>query len=209
MTSNAVWQCHSGQEIGSLEPGKLADFVILEQDPRRIDPMMISDIGVSETWMDGKKVFSTYMKRIQLMKRSQINQVVCLVMIILSSGCSGASDSESETISQSSPDSGATDTCTAVETLDASLDKLEDSESMDEYRARYAVVRQDFETLRDSSGGKYAAETTTFESALDEFEASLASLDDGGLLSGLLGIASDAASLAAAGDDLDDAIDCP
>jgi len=159
--------------------------------------------------MDGKKVFSTYMKRIQLMKRSQINQVVCLVMIILSSGCSGASDSESETISQSSPDSGATDTCTAVETLDASLDKLEDSESMDEYRARYAVVRQDFETLRDSSGGKYAAETTAFESALDEFEASLASLDDGGLLSGLLGIASDAASLAAAGDNLDDAIDCP
>ena len=40
-----------------LEPGKLADMVILESDPRDVDPVAISDIKVSETWMDGKQVF--------------------------------------------------------------------------------------------------------------------------------------------------------
>jgi predicted amidohydrolase YtcJ len=57
ITSNAAWACHSEHEIGSLEPGKLADLVILEDDPRKVEPTAISDIGVSETWMDGERVF--------------------------------------------------------------------------------------------------------------------------------------------------------
>jgi predicted amidohydrolase YtcJ len=57
VTSHAAWQCHSEEEIGSLEPGKLADFVILESDPRQVDPVAISDIRVSETWMDGRRIF--------------------------------------------------------------------------------------------------------------------------------------------------------
>jgi predicted amidohydrolase YtcJ len=59
VTINAAWQCHSEQEIGSLEKGKLADFVILESDPRKIKPTEISDIKVSETWMNGKQVFKS------------------------------------------------------------------------------------------------------------------------------------------------------
>ena len=58
VTINAAWQCHSEQEIGSLEPGKLADFVFLEEDPRRVDPTAISDIAVSETWMNGVRVYA-------------------------------------------------------------------------------------------------------------------------------------------------------
>ena len=58
ITSNAAWQCHSEAEIGSLEPGKLADLVVLEDDPRKVEPTAISDIRVSETWMDGRQVFS-------------------------------------------------------------------------------------------------------------------------------------------------------
>jgi predicted amidohydrolase YtcJ len=58
VTINAAWQCHSESEIGSLEPGKLADFVILEADPRKVAPTDISEIGVSMTWMDGRRVFS-------------------------------------------------------------------------------------------------------------------------------------------------------
>ena len=57
VTINAAWQCFSEHEIGSLEKGKLADFVILESDPRKIEPTKISDIRISETWMNGKQVF--------------------------------------------------------------------------------------------------------------------------------------------------------
>jgi hypothetical protein len=59
VTINAAWQCHSETEIGSLEKGKLADFVILDADPRKVKPTAISDIGISETWMDGKQVFQS------------------------------------------------------------------------------------------------------------------------------------------------------
>ena len=58
VTINAAWQCHSEHEIGSLEKGKLADFVVLDSDPRKVKPTAISDIKVSETWMNGKQVFN-------------------------------------------------------------------------------------------------------------------------------------------------------
>jgi len=58
VTANAAWQCHSEHEIGSLEPGKLADFVILEDDPRRTEATAISDIAISQTWMNGERVFA-------------------------------------------------------------------------------------------------------------------------------------------------------
>ena len=59
VTRNAAWACHSESEIGSLEQGKLADFVILEQDPRKVEATAISDIQVSETWMNGSRVFQS------------------------------------------------------------------------------------------------------------------------------------------------------
>lgn len=58
VTVNAAWQCHSEHEIGSLEPGKLADLVVLEEDPRKVEATHISDIRVSETWMNGERVYS-------------------------------------------------------------------------------------------------------------------------------------------------------
>jgi predicted amidohydrolase YtcJ len=57
LTSEAAWQLFSDHEIGSLEAGKLADLVILEMDPRKVDPDAIKDIKVLETWMDGKQVY--------------------------------------------------------------------------------------------------------------------------------------------------------
>ncbi|MBD8894357.1 amidohydrolase [Roseibium litorale] len=58
VTINGAWQMNSDTEVGSLEAGKLADFVILDKDPRKVDPDTIKDINVLETWMDGKQVFS-------------------------------------------------------------------------------------------------------------------------------------------------------
>jgi len=57
VTSEAAWQLFSEHEVGSLEAGKLADFVILEKDPRAVEVDKIKDIRVLETWMDGAKIF--------------------------------------------------------------------------------------------------------------------------------------------------------
>lgn len=143
------------------------------------------------------------------MKISLYQLLLIVSSFLLLPGCSGADNGDRSRDENAMPATKEIAVCEAVNTLDASLDSLEDSESMDEYKTRYATVREDFETLRNASGGEYAAETQAFESALDEFEASLASLGDEGILSGLLGLAGDAANLAVAGDTLDDAIDCP
>jgi predicted amidohydrolase YtcJ len=57
LTYEAAWQLFSEHEIGSLEAGKLADFVVLEKDPRKVDPDSIKDIKVLETWMDGQQIY--------------------------------------------------------------------------------------------------------------------------------------------------------
>jgi predicted amidohydrolase YtcJ len=59
VTRDAAWACHSEDVIGSLEPGKLADLVVLEEDPRKVAARKISDIGISQTWMDGQQVYGT------------------------------------------------------------------------------------------------------------------------------------------------------
>ena len=55
MTADAAWQCHSDHEVGTLEPGKLADFVVLGDDPRAVEPTGIGRIEVLETWMAGRR----------------------------------------------------------------------------------------------------------------------------------------------------------
>lgn len=58
MTIEAAWQLMSDDISGSIEVGKKADFVILDKDPRIVEPGEIRDIEVLETWMDGRKVYS-------------------------------------------------------------------------------------------------------------------------------------------------------
>jgi predicted amidohydrolase YtcJ len=42
---------------GSIEPGKLADFVVLGADPERVDLLAIKDIAVDMTVIDGRVVY--------------------------------------------------------------------------------------------------------------------------------------------------------
>lgn len=56
VTIDAAYQVMLDDKVGSLEVGKYADFVILEQNPRRTDPLMIRHIKAKETWIDGKRV---------------------------------------------------------------------------------------------------------------------------------------------------------
>ena len=58
MTIDAAWQCHSDHEVGSLEEGKFADFVVLAQDPHNVPPETLGSIDVLETWVGGEQVYS-------------------------------------------------------------------------------------------------------------------------------------------------------
>ena len=42
---------------GTLEAGKLADLVILDKDPLKVDPMTIKDIKVVETIKEGETIY--------------------------------------------------------------------------------------------------------------------------------------------------------
>ena len=57
MTINALDQYGEEASKGSLEAGKLADLVILDQNPLKVDPMTIKDIKVLETIKEGKTIY--------------------------------------------------------------------------------------------------------------------------------------------------------
>lgn len=59
LTRTAAWQCHSDHEVGTLEAGKLADFVVLGDDPRAVPPDTIGAIPVLETWVGGRRVYKS------------------------------------------------------------------------------------------------------------------------------------------------------
>jgi hypothetical protein len=50
---------HREGEIGSLEPGKRADFVVLDRSPLRTDPERITDIRVLATVLGGTPVYQS------------------------------------------------------------------------------------------------------------------------------------------------------
>lgn len=58
ITKDAAWQYFEEHRKGTLEQGKLADFVVLAEDPFAIDPVKIGDIQILETIKEGKTVFT-------------------------------------------------------------------------------------------------------------------------------------------------------
>ena len=58
-TTRAAFACHREREIGSLEPGKLADFVVLDDNPLQAEPEQIPGIGVLATVLDGTPVYQS------------------------------------------------------------------------------------------------------------------------------------------------------
>lgn len=57
-TLDAAWAARQEDTLGSLEPGKWADFVLLEQDPFEIPPEDLWKIEVAETWVNGERVYA-------------------------------------------------------------------------------------------------------------------------------------------------------
>jgi predicted amidohydrolase YtcJ len=57
ITINAAHQYFEEDTKGTVEVGKRADLVILDQNPLRVDPMAIKDISVVETIKDGATIY--------------------------------------------------------------------------------------------------------------------------------------------------------
>jgi predicted amidohydrolase YtcJ len=56
-TLNGAYASFEENLKGSIEPGKLADLVVLEQDPTRVDPFSIVDIPIQRTMVGGRWVY--------------------------------------------------------------------------------------------------------------------------------------------------------
>jgi predicted amidohydrolase YtcJ len=55
VTINAAYEMFSDDKLGSLEVGKQADLVVLSENPRKTPIEKIRNIGVKQTWIDGKQ----------------------------------------------------------------------------------------------------------------------------------------------------------
>lgn len=56
MTIENAYGAFQDDKLGSLEPGKWADFIILDKNPLETAPYELKDIKVLETWVAGKKL---------------------------------------------------------------------------------------------------------------------------------------------------------
>jgi len=58
---------------GSITPSKLADFVVLEKDPRKASPDMIQDIVIEATYVGGEKVYTGPPKATPIVPQPRLN----------------------------------------------------------------------------------------------------------------------------------------
>ena len=56
-TLDAAYAQHQDRQIGSLEPGKWADFILIDRDLFKIAPSDIWKIKVEQTWVGGERVY--------------------------------------------------------------------------------------------------------------------------------------------------------
>jgi predicted amidohydrolase YtcJ len=56
-TRDAAYAGFADGKIGALEPGKWADFILVDRDPTKADPQSLARTEVLETWVAGKKVW--------------------------------------------------------------------------------------------------------------------------------------------------------
>ncbi|MCU0955451.1 MAG: amidohydrolase [Hyphomicrobium sp.] len=68
MTIWPAYQHFEEATKGSLEPGKLADFVILSADPTAVDPDTLDELKIAETIKEGQTVYLRGQKKTELLR---------------------------------------------------------------------------------------------------------------------------------------------
>ena len=58
LTSNGAYEYFEEKTKGTLEAGKLADLVVLDRNPLKVDPMAIKDIRIMATVKEGHDVYT-------------------------------------------------------------------------------------------------------------------------------------------------------
>ena len=58
-TREAAYAGFAEKQVGSLEPGKYADFIIVDRDIAKVDAVSLAATKVRETWVAGKRVWSS------------------------------------------------------------------------------------------------------------------------------------------------------
>jgi hypothetical protein len=56
-TRNAAYAGHAEGKVGTLEPGRWADFILLDRDPFTLSPAELQQVVVEETWLAGGRVY--------------------------------------------------------------------------------------------------------------------------------------------------------
>ncbi|MBA8885324.1 amidohydrolase [Dokdonella fugitiva] len=57
-TLDAAWAGHAEDAVGTLEPGKRADFILVDRDYFKVAPSEIWKTRVLQTWVSGRRVYA-------------------------------------------------------------------------------------------------------------------------------------------------------
>jgi predicted amidohydrolase YtcJ len=72
-TLNGAYATFEENIKGSIVSGKLANFVILEKDPRKVPPDTIQDIVIEATYLGGQKVYAAPTKAATIVPQPPLN----------------------------------------------------------------------------------------------------------------------------------------
>jgi len=75
ITINAAYVLQKEKEIGSIVPGKIADFTILEQDPLTVDPKQLKDIPVWGNIFEGKIYPNKFKGRVGMYSKREMEKL--------------------------------------------------------------------------------------------------------------------------------------
>lgn len=57
-TRQAAYASFAEDRVGALEPGKWADFILIDRDPTKVDAQQLARTEVLETWVAGQKMWA-------------------------------------------------------------------------------------------------------------------------------------------------------